>query len=519
MTGNIRAVVYSRVSTDAQEREGTSLDTQERESIEYVKANGWILIESVRDTCSGSTLDRPGIERLRLLLRQGAVDVILAYAVDRLSRNQNHIGVLFDDVEQAGAQLQFVTEKFEDTAIGRFILAARAFIGEVEREKITERTMRGKAERARSGKIPQATGKGIYGYRYIQETGQRETNDAQSLVVRRIFDRFCSGDACNRIAVDLNREGIPAFSGKRWHPLTIRRMLSNETYTGRTVYRKTKTESVRSGHDGKKHRRVVTRPEAEWIDVPGATPAIVSSETFLAAKKILSDPQRRLIGRPTRHYRLRGRLRCLSCGTPMVGQTLGKGRYVYYRCRRSYAGNIEATCDSKYVPVEPLEQTILEKVIEVLSDPARIVAEARHLNGQEAGESRAKDIAEQVGKIEAQQARLADLYINGSLPQDILESKSQKLSHDRIILEAEQRKLNITRTNGLDLDLVSKNLPGIAARIKEWVLQVSDEDIELILRGLDIQIRVSDHEVQIEGRVPLLVEDHENLVTIAQTSA
>ena len=57
---------------------------------------------------------------------------------------------------QAGTKLQFVTEKFEDTAIGRFILAARAFIGEVELEKIAERTMRGKAERAKAGKIPRA---------------------------------------------------------------------------------------------------------------------------------------------------------------------------------------------------------------------------------------------------------------------------------------------------------------------------------------------------------------------------
>ena len=44
-------------------------------------------------------------------------------------------GVLFDAVEQVGARLAFVTEKFEDTAIGRFILAALAFIVEVEREK------------------------------------------------------------------------------------------------------------------------------------------------------------------------------------------------------------------------------------------------------------------------------------------------------------------------------------------------------------------------------------------------
>jgi DNA invertase Pin-like site-specific DNA recombinase len=49
-------------------------------------------------------------------------------------------------VERGGARLEFVTETFEDTAIGRFILAARAFTAEVEREKIAERTMRGKAE-------------------------------------------------------------------------------------------------------------------------------------------------------------------------------------------------------------------------------------------------------------------------------------------------------------------------------------------------------------------------------------
>ena len=136
MERQLRAVVYSRVSTDAQERDGTSLDTQERASQEYVSVNGWIPIESIKDTCSGSTLDRPGIERLRLLLRQGAVDVVVAYAVDRLSRDQNHIGVILSEAEQAGAQLQFVTEDFEDTASGRFILAARAYVGAVEREKM-----------------------------------------------------------------------------------------------------------------------------------------------------------------------------------------------------------------------------------------------------------------------------------------------------------------------------------------------------------------------------------------------
>src|SRR5688572_7008662 len=105
----MRAITYARVSTDAQERDGTSLDTQERACLDFARAQGWLAVESVRDAASGFSLDRPGIERVRQLLRAGAVDVVLAYAVDRLSRNQNHIGVLVDEIQQSGARLEFVT--------------------------------------------------------------------------------------------------------------------------------------------------------------------------------------------------------------------------------------------------------------------------------------------------------------------------------------------------------------------------------------------------------------------------
>ena len=73
----VRAVVYSRVSTDAQEKDGTSLDTQGRACVEQVDANVWTLKECLRDTASGFTLDRPGIEKVRQLLRKGGVDVTL----------------------------------------------------------------------------------------------------------------------------------------------------------------------------------------------------------------------------------------------------------------------------------------------------------------------------------------------------------------------------------------------------------------------------------------------------------
>src|SRR5215212_8859344 len=241
----MRAITYARVSTDAQERDGTSLDTQERACQEFARTQGWLVVESVRDAASGFSLDRPGIVRVRQLLRQGVADVVIAYAVDRLSRNQNQIGVMFDEIQQAGARLEFVTERFEDTAVGRFILAARAFVGEVEREKMSERTTRGKIERARSGRMPQGFGRGCYGYVYLPKLGRREIEPFQAEVVRRIFTRYTELRSFDRVSHELNEGGITTFEDRRWHPIGVKRVLQNESYIGRLVYRRTRWIKVR----------------------------------------------------------------------------------------------------------------------------------------------------------------------------------------------------------------------------------------------------------------------------------
>src|SRR3954471_6732148 len=102
----MRAIVYSRVSTDAQERDGTSLDTQERACLDFARQQGWRVVEPIRDTASGYTLDRPGMARIRRLIHDGTADVVLSYAIDRLARNQQKLAVLVDEVEEVGAKLE-----------------------------------------------------------------------------------------------------------------------------------------------------------------------------------------------------------------------------------------------------------------------------------------------------------------------------------------------------------------------------------------------------------------------------
>ena len=95
------------------------LSTLRRTLVKFAAARGWTVSTCVRNAASGFVLERRGLDQVRAMVRQGTVDVVLAYAVDRLSRNQNHIGVLFDEVSSMGLRLEFATESFEDTRRGQ----------------------------------------------------------------------------------------------------------------------------------------------------------------------------------------------------------------------------------------------------------------------------------------------------------------------------------------------------------------------------------------------------------------
>ena len=442
----------------------------------------------MHDTGSGYSLERSGLEKVRSYVRDGFADVVLAFAVDRLSRNQNHIGVLFDEANQGGVKLDFVTEKFEDTAVGRFIIAARAFVAEVEREKIVERTQRGKAQRARSGKLPQATRRGIYGYRYDATKGTRRIEPSEAAIVREVFEVFSVGASCNGIANSLNDRGVPAFGGGKWYPLTIRRILLNETYTGRSVYRRTRAEKYRDGRTGRWKVRLTERDQTEWIEVEGATPEIVSPVLYERVKVILADPERRTRSLPTRAYPLTGRLRCESCGAPMVGQVLMKGRYSYYRCRSRYVGRSSSSCPSKYIPTNSIEGAVKRALMDVLGDPERIMGEARRLNDSQASSVRLLEVLEALREIETKQRRLVRLFTDGDLPESLLEGERTELSKRRAALEDERRRLEVAGRPSIDLVSIQRHLPTVMDQIRRWVSDAEGDDLSLMLRALDVQM-------------------------------
>ena len=191
----------------------------------------------------------------------------------------------------------------DNSAEGQLIRYVKGYAAEIEREKIRERTMRGKQARAEKGMLPQGTGRGTYGYTYDPETGKRKIAESEAEVVKRIFDSCVGGTSCHSIALRLNEDNIPAFSGGKWHPRTIKRLLTNSAYKGVTVFGQTRRVPL----GGRKYR-IVPKEPSEVMEIADATPAIVSSEIWDKAQLILARP-RRNPNISKRKYLLTGRLR------------------------------------------------------------------------------------------------------------------------------------------------------------------------------------------------------------------
>src|SRR5215212_10129061 len=499
----MRAITYARVSTDAQERDGTSLDTQERACLQFAREQGWLVVDSVRDAASGFSLDRPGIARVRQLLRQGVADVVIAYAVDRLSRNQNQIGVMFDEIQQAGARLEFVTERFEDTAVGKLILTVRGFAAEVEREKMSEQTMRGKLERALSGRIPQAFSRGCYGYVYNPATGQREIEPFQAEVVRRIFTRYTELRSFDRVSHELNESRIAAFDGGIWFPIGVRRVLGNESYAGRLFYRRTRWTKVR-GKDGKMHRKAVTRPAEEWVEIPGASPRIVDEALWQRVQRIINDPER-IARRPKpRHtYPLRGRVKCLLCGSAMVGQTMiNRGHtYHYYVCRVAFDRRTGRTCSGRNVRADRLEPAIWREVRAKLTSPDIILQEL-HRQQPEPDRDEIDRVENRIREIAEQERRLVKALASGRIDERLVADELDDLKRQRTVLE--QRLRQIRPQGSLPSVAHDADLFVRACRaVGDFLDKAGPEDRTLALEALQIAIRATPTEATVHGVVPM----------------
>jgi site-specific DNA recombinase len=263
----MRVSIYARYSSDLQRE--ASIEDQLLVCTERVVREKWTLAATYTDRgISGASHLRPGYQKLLEGARNGEFDIVLAEALDRISRDQEHVASFFKLMSFAGIRILTLAEgEISELHVGLKGTMNALFLKDLADK--TRRGLRGRVEKGRSG------GGLCYGYRTVEdgERGAREIHQAEAAVVRRIFADFAAGKSPRQIAGELNRDGIPGPGGRPWGDTTIRGhalrgtgVLRNELYVGRLVWNRLRYS--KNPATGRRVSRI--NPREEWIcrDVP-----------------------------------------------------------------------------------------------------------------------------------------------------------------------------------------------------------------------------------------------------------
>lgn len=191
-----RAVIYARYSSDHQRE--ASIEDQVRLCRERAERDGLTVVEIFSDyAISGGHLkSRPGMVALMEAARAGTFDVLIAEALDRISRDQEDIAGVFKRLRHADISIVTLSEG----PVSELHVGLKGTVNALFLKDLADKTRRGQRGRVEAGKIP---GGNSYGYRMVRSiqadgsvtTGEREIDEEQAGIVRRIFAEYAEGSA------------------------------------------------------------------------------------------------------------------------------------------------------------------------------------------------------------------------------------------------------------------------------------------------------------------------------------
>src|SRR5918992_3740643 len=526
-TGQV-AAIYARVSSERQ-RQDETIHSQTVGLRELAAGRGLVVPEDLvfeDEGFSGATLTRPALERLRDRAAEGAFEVLLCHAPDRLARRYAYQVVLLEELQRAGVEVCFAKEPDrgatpEDELLRQF----QGMIAEYERAQIRERTRRGKLYRARAGSQAVMSG-APYGYRYVKKTehneGYWEIDETEAEVVRRVFHRYTEEQlSIAQIAGWLTEQGVPTRTGKAvWDRSTVWGMLRNPAYRGQAAFGRTKmaerhgkpTRTTR--RRGERHGRRQARedqPAEAWTLIP--VPALVTDQTFELAQARLVDNARFAKRNTRRPGPLQGLVVCRECGYACyrTSTRTSKRRIVYYRCIgqdnwRHIGGRV---CGSRPIRADELEPLVWEEVRRLLEQPALAREEIdRRLEAartEHPATCRREALERDITRAEAAINRLIEAYQEQLVSLDELRARMPALRKRQSTLRAQLDALETDLHDAETYLKLADNLESFLARLADGLDQLGDEERQRILRLVVREVLVGgdDDTITVRHSIPV----------------
>ena len=486
--------MYARVSTDEQASgQYNSVESQIdicKHYIEIQKEKGWQFIASYTDPgFSGKNLDRPGMQQLISDIKQGKIDVIIVYKIERLVRSIKDFYMLWDLFEAHNVTFVSATQQFDSSnAMGKLMLNVLLSFAQFERENTAEKTRDKMKQRARLGKWH--GGLFPFGFDYNKETKRLTPNKTESLAVKKTFSLFVEGQKPTEIANYLNtkgfrtkarpiitKEGIKKTLGKnRFNDDFIKKIILNPIYKGFVRFN---GEQFKGEHD-----------------------AMVSPNMWEKANQLMKPviPRKVVLTKDNHVHLLKGLLRCGECGTFLTPYPAGKkdrngNPYLYYACGRVVDFGKHSECKVRLIPAREFEN-IIKKCLADLGNNTPLI-ESTIKNSTKMSKNKIapfqnqKEKAEQLlGKTTAEINRLVKIMKSQDLVGNEITEEYKKLLNEKNALHTEIEKLTIDiercKQDVLDAEMIKKTLLAFDKIINSLPIEDQKELFNLLIREVTI---------------------------------
>jgi site-specific DNA recombinase len=231
---HMKAIAYTRVSTEKQSDQGISLEAQSAKIRHQAAADDIEITELIEDSASGKDTDRPGLQRILQMVEKRQITHVYVAKLDRLTRSVGDLAQLLEVFSKRGVLLVSVSDKLDTgTASGKLVLNIMMSVSQWEREAIGERTRDAmaalKSNRFPAGKIP-------YGWQAQPRTedeikqGIRRSMvkcEAEQAIIKLAAEGRKGGASFQSIADDLNIAALRTRSGAAWAHQYVRNILKD----------------------------------------------------------------------------------------------------------------------------------------------------------------------------------------------------------------------------------------------------------------------------------------------------
>ncbi|MFH4911045.1 cassette chromosome recombinase CcrB [Staphylococcus cohnii] len=356
-----RIGAYIRVSTERQV-EGYSIDGQITQIEQFCHFDGYDLVDIYADRgISGKSMNRPALQRMLQDAKNGKLDCVIVYKINRLARNTSDLLTIVEELHRQNVEFFSLSERMEvKNSTGKLLLNILASFSEFERNTILENIYTGQHQRALEdyyqGNIP-------LGYSNIPDNKKDlMINQHEANIVKYIFESYAKGHGYRKIANALNHKGYVTKKGNPFSISAVTYILSNPFYIGKIQFAKYKD------WNDKRRKGLNDNP----VMAEGKHTPIISQDLWdkvqARKKQVSENPQ--VHGKGTNI--LTGLISCPQCSAPMAASnttnTLKDGtkkRIRYYSCS-NFRNKGSKVCSANSVRADVIEKYVMDQILEIV---------------------------------------------------------------------------------------------------------------------------------------------------------